>query len=366
VKRLEITDHVRQLMKANLDNVPDESKIAVFETIAATTQPMRKKGTIWENAVMTPAFLGEMASSVKLGYTPPLHIMHEDQLLPVGRVFHAERTSLSETRALFFTDKLDLADDIDNSVIDSVSVGVAPKHINCSACGWDYLGDDADFMNAYDRICPNGHMIGQDGVHVTLNGLDSWLELSAVGTGALQGAKITNRAKSLLANAQETRTRLAASGRTPEPYICIASFEGASEMDLKAFTETVTAQATEIATLKASVAALEPLKAQLTEAQGQVTALNTQVTDLTAKAAQNTAVVAFLKEHAQRAVVAAGGKADSIPADADVAKLMQVIEEAQTNLVNLFKAGGTSVSADAKGAEKGQAPMSAFKTRKSA
>src|SRR3990167_6283394 len=360
MKRLQVTEHIKQLMLANLGDLPAEAEIAVFEAIVADSAPFQKKGTVWENAVAMDGFLAELASGVKLNSTVRLRGMHDSDPLPIGRVFHAEKLG-NQVRAFFYTTDAKLASNIDNSVVDSVSIGAVPRTMNCSACGWDYKGADATIMNIIDRTCGNGHMIGVDGVHLKLNGVESWFELSAVDTGALKNAKIQSRQKAVMS--QETRTRLAANGRDPEPYILFANINGDKGMDPTQFVAKLTEQATEIATLKASVATIEPLKVDLTAAQSKVTALEAQVADLTPKAAANAATVVFLKEQVRRALVATGKPTDNIPED--VAALIPMLQAAQTNLVNLLPAGGVSQPADAskdKGA--GSAPPSAFTNRK--
>ena len=57
-------------------------------------------------------------------------------------------------------------------------MGLSYQHLNCSACGFDYLGPEATVDNIYGQVCNNDHEIGVDGVHLIGNGMGRWLEQS--------------------------------------------------------------------------------------------------------------------------------------------------------------------------------------------
>lgn len=374
MKRLPVNDRIKATMQANLGDLPDPNAIAVFETVFATSLPMQKKGSIYNGAVMPHSFLTDLAGVVKPGNTVMLQSMHDTSVLPTGRVFYTELVN-GVVRGLFYTTDMAAAANIDNSVITDVSVGVLPQHANCSECGWDFLGPDASFMNFLDQTCANDHVIGTDGVHLNLNGVDSWFETSLVGKGAMPGAKIAARANSVFS--QETQSRLAASGIPAAARACFAQHTSEEPMDLKELLARIEAQAAEIAALKATAATVDPLKAELATAATAVTALTAQgvtqtaqiatltasTVELTTKAVIADSVTVFLKDHAKRALVATAKPSDVI--SDDPAELVKVIESAKLNLVNMLTAGGTTVAAAAlAGTATHYPPPQAFTNRK--
>lgn len=202
------------LLQKALGQGADLSQLAVFETIAFNTLPVTKRGSIFDKAVATANTLQEMSKFVQEEGFIPLHTMHmQGNELPVGRVFHAEtiqrysektNSLVSDLHALFYISQStqegrDLVDKINAGVVNEVSVGVASKVMKCSGCEFDYNGPEADIMNFWDQTCPNGHTIGLDGIHLVLDGLDRFYELSLVSLGAADHARILNPENAIIA-----------------------------------------------------------------------------------------------------------------------------------------------------------------------
>lgn len=379
-KALNITSTIESQLKAALgDEQIDSSQLVVFEALAASTAPLSKRGSLFDKGVITRSTLAEMAESLSAGHAVPMHTLHRSGgELPIGKVFagavedQADGTSV--LRVLFYLpkSKVELVADINNSVIDEVSVGLMTKKILCSECGWDYLSAEASFMNIMDRTCGNEHEIGVNGVHARMVGMDNWLELSLVSRGAAKNPKIVSRAKSLLGT--ETRERLAASGFPAEAVLLFASHK--QETKKMSGTETKIDLATFMdahATLKADVIVKD---AKITDLTAQLTALNTKLEGLekqvTASAAElqknldaaiatATAATEFLKTHTKAALVASGKTDPQVPEG--VEDMIKAITETGLKLHQVIGADGKGASSDSS-AETAKVASDAFKTRK--
>lgn len=88
----------------------------------------------------------------------------------------------------------------------------------CSTCGHDFFAED-DFYGLYSRTCLKEHVLGHEGVHLVLDGVDTWSELSLVSRGASRRAKIHGSDRQASAGQQ----RLAASGFAPAALFLCAS-----------------------------------------------------------------------------------------------------------------------------------------------
>lgn len=365
MKSLAITPEIQSQLDAAAKTHVDPHAVSVFEAVAVDTDPLHKTGSIYHGARLSNGMLQEMADHVSNGGDVPMHTLHmQGEELPVGKLMSArvENDQLI-TRFYIPNDRTQLVSDINTGILNSVSVGVKPKQLLCSECGFDYLSPDASFMHIFDQTCANDHVIGQNGVHAKLQGLDRWLELSLVSVGASPKAKIRSRAAARFG--AETLQRIAASGIPLEAHLFISNPKAGenSQMDLKEMLARLEAQATEIASLKAGNEALQGLQAQITEAVGKAAeltvkldALNGELTGEKAKVIEVTAqlaasnekqgkAIAFLTEHAKRARVATGQKYDDLPTD--IEGLTASIEASQKNLVNLFPEGGKAAAAAA-------------------
>lgn len=200
MKQVPLTDSLRQKLTSL---GADASKVAVFEATALNTLPVRKNHPLYKGGVHTRGFLQSMMSALN-EESLPLQTQHDSEPLPIGRVFLGEvldnAQGGSELRVLFWVDQTHQAtiDLINNGTVDQVSVSTLPKAAVCSKCGFNFLGEDASFDNIWTGTCPDDHTMGKDGAHVIMDQLDRWFELSLVGQGGIQGARISTSADARL------------------------------------------------------------------------------------------------------------------------------------------------------------------------
>lgn len=385
-KRLEITQKIKAALSRSTGNSVNPDTVAVFESASLNTLPLNKKGGLFDQARVSETTLRQMADYLNTGEQyAPLHLSHDqpEGNMPIGRVFAGEvvasEEGYPELRTMFYlpleTGK-DLIAKLETSVIDEVSVGLKTQHINCSECGFDYLGADSTFENIWTRTCNNGHEIGVNGTHTLLNGLDKFHELSLVSRGAAQKTKIVTRAKAVLG--EDEYRKLAASGMQPEATILFASpttVKKEPSMDVtKLVDDLTTAKASivvkdgELTAAKTTIATLE---AKVTDLTGQVTTLSAnadaaKVTELTTKLTASettaTAALAFIRAEADRLAVAASL---TKPADdADLEALQASITASRTKLAETLPVGGAAnVQHKGTGSQAQAYPAASFKTR---
>jgi hypothetical protein len=340
----------------------DVADMAVFETIALNNLPIRKKHPLYEGAVAQDSLLRELTARIN-AESVSLQLMHNTSELPSGRVFDA-RMNGQEVRALFGVStktQPTLVSDLDQGVIDQVSVNVLPKQILCSDCGWDYLGADATFDNIYLGTCLNDHKLGEAGVHAALHGLDLLAEISLVNTGGAQNARIQSRDKQIYA--EPAFQRLAANGHSPAMLVAdltasIPQEDKTTMTDLTALTASLTDEKAKVITLTASLSTAELANATLTTAAVAaavaLTAANDELAALKANPPEAApAVLAFVTDLCRRSLVATGEQNPVIPAT--IAEMITKTQEAQGKLSALIPAGGAALAAetdvaDAKGA----------------
>jgi len=331
MKQIQITEEIRARLEASLGEGMDTNGLVVFEAIAANMNPLRRRSGLYAGARFSVTLMQEMATRLEQE-SVPLQIQHDTSELPSGRVFMG-RVEDEQLHILFFldpnSDDSKLIAKINSGVIDQVSVGILPKKLLCSECQFDYLGDEANFEHLWTTTCENGHVIGEDGIHIRMSGLDSFFETSLVGQGAVDGAKIVSGSKSAFAD-RSPAFRLAASAIALHTHP--QTLEDEPEMDLKAFTSEVsiltaaklaaenslTAAQAELATATTSLTAmtaerdeantkLEAANARIAELEG------TDVSQVETLTASNTKAVEFLTKQATRVAAALGLKDPEIP-----------------------------------------------------
>lgn len=350
-KKVLVTEKIKSALRFALDDPEaDPSKFSIFEANMVSTAPL-SKGGFWNKARISASTLMEMKEKLNAsGGAIPLQIMHDTDQLPIGKVFNGALMSDSsgETtlHSLFALSNAEekIVHDIENSIVDEVSVGLLTKHAFCSECEFDYFGKDASFENFFSLTCDKGHIIGEDGVHVRLTGLEHFSEMSLVGKGASKNAKILPRAKQSMG--QETLDRLAATGAMPvDARVLTASFkltedtqtkEGDNKMD-KDLIDKVSTLSSDLARKDISItekdAKITSLTAQLAEAETKIATLDgakgQSETEITARAekaeAKLTEATAKLLPHVKAALVASGA-ADATPPE-DLVAMLTTIEE---------------------------------------
>lgn len=367
MKRLEITDEIKARLQNSVGMAPEN--IAVFECIAVNTKPVSKRGSIYDKSVLAAHTLGEMAAYLQgAGNFVPLHVLHmQGYELPVGRVFYgavtADDQGMPELRTQFYVDLTDqqgkdFAGKIDNGTIDEVSINVMPKHLNCSACGYDYLDPknmEANRWAFWDRTCPNDHVVGQDGVHVIVNGMARFHELSLVSLGAANGAKIMPKTATKLNLSDEDRQNLAANGLQPEAIMFMASTKqpkegkpamadenkgGNAGIDPVMFATTLAEKQVAETNLKAANDKIASLEAQIAE----IPALREKAAKFDAADAELTTAKDTIAKQAKFAATALGLKDTDVPAN--FAEQVKFIEDCGVKLHQAIPEGGLSLAAD--------------------
>lgn len=353
--------------------------LAVFEATALNTLPLRKKHPLYNKSVADRGLLMEMAASLSQE-TLPVQIMHDSGVLPIGRVFLGsvvDNGANSELRVLFFVDQSTEPENvkkIDNGTVDQVSVSILPKHIYNSVSGFDYMGSDATFDNIFTGTDPDGNTLGEDGVFGKMVGLDTWFEMSLVGKGGAQNARIIPRDQQHFGSSYQ---KLAASGLDPNIFILAASTRN-DEMDLATLVTKLTDTSVELAQKVSAYAALE---ASVAAKDTQIAALTTQLADaakpnetltaelaevktsLETKTTEATAALTALKG-VVKTVLTAAGKVDA-PVPETVAELETLLAETTTSLAAVLTAGGKSKDA-VSDVDTAAAPLNlaAFRVRK--
>lgn len=351
MKQIEKTPAIRALLTASVGEGVDTDGLRVYEAIAFNTLPIRKDHPLYKGARADRNFLLEMSQTVRKE-SVPLQIMHDKSPLPIGRVFHGEVVDLgadSELRVLFFLDQTadEQALKIESGSVDQVSVSVMSQRLLNSASGFDYLGPDATYENHWSGEDDKGNKIGEKGVYAQMRGLANWWELSLVGQGGAQNARIVARDKSHFGAAYD---RLAASGMDPNALVLNASPYKEPTMDLSSLVADLTAKAVELASVQNSLTAAEAQIVALTASIAEREATVAQLTaDLAAAGAVDHAAVAVERDEAvaalsattQKVLTKAGKLNVELPKT--VAELSALIDENAGSLV--LKVGGASQDA---------------------
>lgn len=352
--------------------------LAVFEAIALNTLPLPgKRGSLFANAVNTPLTLRDMAAYINEHGLP----LAEDHMMdgsPIGKVFFGELLMdtagpdiLGELRILFYLDPTETVRIIklNAGVIDEVSVGFLGAALLCSDCGWDYLGEDSDFLdNVMMMTCANGHVIGTDGTHLNVSGLGQFYETSLVQRGAASKPKIVGKSVARLPSGYSLS--LAARGFEVDRLSLTAS-KGEKTVDFDNLVTKLTEGSAKNATLTIELAtvtaALATISAEVTALKAAAVADATKLADAVTGAAAD--VVAELNEARTvltehfTAMFTATGETLPTVLPTKVAELKAGIDARTLKLTSLIPVGGLS---------QGSAPlevaverdMSAFKLAK--
>jgi hypothetical protein len=375
-KTAKIIAKLRKTVSADVDL----DALAVFEASAFNTLPIRKKHFLYKGARADKFMLDDMVTELAKE-SRPVQIMHNGEMLPVGRVFHGEVLPLNkndyEIRVLFFVDATgEQVRNIDLGIVDQVSVSVMSKKLICSACDFDYLGEGATSENFWTATCANDHSIGQKGVYAKMQGLSDWNELSLVNRGGAQNARIVSPDKAHFTG--PAALRLAAHGIEPSMLILTATADMENTMDFAELSGQVVdlrvdvkLKEAEIATLTAKLGEattkVTALEANLASAGNGAQALAAKDTEIAAAVAatavektEKEAALSALKEVATALLVASGDTAPTVPET--VAELSALITEKKAALAAVLIAGGRSKAADTPVVEQKRS-LSAFKAR---
>lgn len=375
-KRVQVTDVIASRIRKTAGNDVNLDSLVVYEALALNTLPIRQKGSIFDGAVVSERTMTEMAAMLQRGEGVPIQVMHDTKVLPVGKAFWAEitrdRSNRPQLPVQFYipNTETDLINKIENATVDEVSVGFQAKTITCSKCGFDYLGPDADFMNVLSLTCENGHAIGKDSVHTHVDGLSAWHEMSLVGKGAANGAKILSQAAAQGAS-------LTASGTTGKALLLqlTASKEPTMPDPVTVNLSELTGFASQLATAQADLATakkdLDAKGGEVASLTAKIDGLNTQITELAAKLAEAEKVepvkidtdptLSFLTDQFTKLHVALGQKDATAPKTAT--ELIAGITAAQGKLSSLIPVGGVANGAVSDAAKGAGFTNAAFKSR---
>ncbi|GBU16881.1 MULTISPECIES: hypothetical protein [Methylobacterium] len=305
MKQLTLNDELKARVKSAAPDV-DPEKVAIFEAAALSTAPVRKKHPVYMGAVHTTNFLAQMLGELTKE-SRPLQIMHgssDGDQLPIGRVFAgniSEGTGIdgaTELLTLFWIDNThsDLIAKVNSGTIDQVSVAILGKSAKSNKTGFDFMGPKADIENIWGGVDDKGNRMGHDGAHVIVDELDSWFEMSLVGQGGAQGARIKGNRLQLSASGQEVpqlTLELSTGSAAPTP-IKTDPQKDLFDMDAKDFAGIIAENATKLANAEAAAKTekerADALQTQLTAAQSELTELkgSDQAAKLTAAEAKAT------------------------------------------------------------------------------
>jgi hypothetical protein len=325
MKQLKIDEALTAKIKAASPDI-DITAITVFGAAALNTAPIRQKHPVFFKGVHTDAYLQQMQEMLA-AESRPLQIMHgssDGDQLPVGRVFHGEISTgtgpggTNELQTLFWVDNThpDLIAKINSGTIDQVSVAVLAKQALSNKTGFDFMGKDVTFENVYGGVDDKGNKMGEGDAHVIIPAIEKWFEMSLVGQGGAEGAKILSSGQlKLAASHQEvpplTLSLAISTGSGPSPTPPTPELKKDEfAMEAKDFAAIVAENAGKLALAEQAKTAAEAerdaLKAQVTtltsevatlkgtDTAAQVTALTAEKTDLTTKLAAQKALTAKL------------------------------------------------------------------------
>lgn len=386
MKQIQKNDFVTSLLKGAVGQDVDVTAFPVWEVAATSNVPLRgKQGTIFENAVITTPTLFQLAAHVN---REPLPLMmdHDMNGAPKGKFFYAEvipnEYGYQELRGYKYLDPTEniLIAKVNNSTVDEVSIAFAANTIRCNKCGFDFKAAfEADnIMPMITRTCENGHVIGKDGTHVELDGVEDALELSLVSRGAAKNSKIVGQSESKLGKQIE---RLAAHGLDINSlYVTATASKGIENMDINDLV-------VQLADAKSKAAVAENdrdrLERELAEARGAQREAETRATELEAELANAQTVAseapsAEEREQAEKdsknakaaadflkgqyvGVLTAAGKTD-VEAPDDIEALIAGINEHKAELSAILPTGGVSVQANANDKKTDSEDLSSFRT----
>lgn len=376
MKQKSHTPFITSLLKKTLGEDADTATLPVFEVVATSSRPLKKKG-LYDKAVISPLTLAQMAQWVNREAIPFMQD-HNMEGAPKGKFFYAEMrqdAGVPELRGLFYLDpaETEMISKANTGTLDEVSVGFLPSSIKCSACQWDYMAAlrAGEYEHLITLTCKNGHKLNKDGIHAVVDGLEDFMELSAVSRGAAPYSKIIGNDNAKLGEHVE---KLAASGfDVNELYITASASEGEDEVDLSELVVKLSDAKAEVLTLQANAttaaAALTAANERADTAEARVTELEAEVAAAadavapTEDAAALQAAQDFLSKQYTAVLNAAGETEITVPDS--VGDKIAGIESHRAKLSAVLPIGGVALDTKHKeGVTEAPAQLAAFKTPK--
>lgn len=222
--RLPMTASLKALLQRRMGD-GQEDKVSLYEVLVNSTKPIPRTSGIYQNAQMKLSYLQEMANMANLRRVPIIQNHMQYYALPDGVILNAETVPMSDgtnyaLHAIIAVPKNEDPESLDNrislGIINQISSGSKPKDIYCSECNFHYTKDEDSrkYLNLqeYDAMpmCPNNHKVGVNGVHLKLDGLAYWDEISLVVQGAVTEARVLSENEWVL-NQKTQLQQLAAS-----------------------------------------------------------------------------------------------------------------------------------------------------------
>lgn len=353
MKQITKTEQIKAQLRAAFGADANLDALVVYETIALNPKPIRKAGGIFKGARASLSLLGEAATSINRE-SVPIQMVHNTSEAPYGRAFYGEVVG-DELRVLFAIDSAshpEVVSKIDSGVLDQVSVGLLSKAMKCSKCDFNYMAPNA-MSNLYMLECDEGHRIGEDGTHVWLDGLDYFFELSLVGMGAANGARIVGQSDSVLQGNSHFQQRLAASALGGVAGIRLSvDTEELSTMtpdQMTRFEAAITQGATATAQLTAVTGERDAARTELAAAQARIQELTASgaaetATQLAAAQADLAAAVTALQAEATTVLTACGKPVTDLPKT--VTELTALIAENRAAFAAIIPVNGATTAAD--------------------
>ena len=378
-KKLELNEDLIARFKAKMGEDVSVEDFAIYKVRGISTEPLNKMASIYDGGKCTVLTVAQLVDKVANTNTNVgIAYNHDGEMLNVGRAFYAELGNEgAETVGYFYLALLkndetnDVIKKLENGVLDEVSVNFKATHVNCSKCGWDYMGEDSDDSNWWDQTCANGHTVGVDGTHLELDGVDNFFEISIVNQGAAHNPKVLSSYTRSLFSQDDVR-RLAASNKSP--YIYITSLSTKMENDM---TEEIKQEAEEVKPAEQAAEEVKPAEQAAEEVKPaeqeteevkpaeqeaeevkpaeqeaeevkpaeQEEALANMQKELEAVKAEKEQVLSAYREQVKKVMVALNKTEVEIPESLD--GISKLLEDNNATLLSAIPVGGVSKSANA-------------------
>lgn len=225
--RLPLTASLKALLQSRMGK-DQEDKISLYEVLVNSTKPIPRTYGMYQGAQMKLSYLQEMSAISKVRRIPIIQNHNQYSMLPDGVVLAAETVLLEDGQnyglhAIVAIPKNEDAESLDNrlslGIVNQVSSGSKPSDLYCSECNFHYTKDEdsVSYLNLREHeampMCPNDHKVGVNGVHLKLDGLAYWDEISLVVQGAVTDARVLSENEWVL-NRKFELQQLAASANT--------------------------------------------------------------------------------------------------------------------------------------------------------
>lgn len=221
-KRVELTEDLKNKIRARCGNDIDFSSAAFYQARIVSTEPITQN-SIYNKAQLARSTVFDLEeffnNDPQLNVT--LQVMHDQMVLPAGRVVAVKAIDEPDglNSALYgvfmvSNEHQEYINKLDNGIIDEVSISMLAKKLLCSECGFDLreASPEEQMMAFFFHQCPKceKELGGAEGAHLNLVGVEEFTEVSLVTRGAARHAKVLDSSKqlALAANNKEVKLKL--------------------------------------------------------------------------------------------------------------------------------------------------------------